>query len=284
MAIRTLALATDLSERSDRALERALRIAGQHRARLVVIHLVNDSMPADLVERQRRAADDALRNYVFTRPDVSDKDVSVRVVVGDPHAGILHEAGDVAADLLVLGTHRKGALRDLFRGTTIERVIRNSNRPVLVACERATADYRQVAVAVDFSPAARIALKAGLELAPTARFHLVHAFDVPYGRLLDDSETRAELRHENIDRLEAIVTDELMELQRRLSDQPAFAEPRVRQGSVVDVLRSEVETLKADLLFLGTHARTGIGRAVLGSVAETMLAGAPTDILVARAW
>ena len=37
-----------------------------------------------------------------------------------------------------------------------------------------------------------------------------------------------------------------------------------------------------DLLALGTHGRTGLRRALLGSVAETVLRDAPADVLVAR--
>ena len=46
----------------------------------------------------------------------------------------------------------------------------------------------------------------------------------------------------------------------------------------------EVVSNRADLLVLGTHRRTGVAHAFLGSVAEELLAAAPSDVLVARAW
>jgi nucleotide-binding universal stress UspA family protein len=284
VAIKTLAMATDLSERSDRAMKRAFRIARLHGSRLCVIHAVDDGQPQLLVERQLAAAEEVLQDAVRADPDAAGLDISFRIVAGDPYATILEQAEDIDPDLLVLGIHRKDALRDFFRGTTIERVIRQSNWPVLVAQARPTADYRQVAAAVDFSPASRIALRAGLQLAPTARFSLVHSYDVPYGGLVDAPGVRAELQRENLRRLDGIVAEEIKELQSRLSDEPVFEEPRVRQGSVVEELYNAVREIKADLLVLGTHSRTGIGRAFLGSVAEVMLSDPPTDILIARGW
>jgi len=284
VAIRTLAMATDLSERSDRALERAFRIARLHGSRLFVIHAVDDSLPQMLIERQLAAAEESLQDTVRAEPDTAGLDISFRIVAGDPYAAILEQAETIDPDLLVLGIHRKDALRDLFRGTTIERVIRQSNWPVLVAQARPTADYRQVAAAVDFSPASRIALRAGLQLAPTARFSLVHSYDIPYGGLLDAPGVRAELQGEKLRRLDDFVVEEIRELQSRLTDQPVFEGPCVRQGSVVEVLYDAVRENEADLLVLGTHSRTGIGRAFLGSVAEVMLSDPPIDILIARGW
>ena len=46
----------------------------------------------------------------------------------------------------------------------------------------------------------------------------------------------------------------------------------------------EVVSNRADLLVLGTHGRTGVAHAFLGSVAEEPLGEAPSDVLVARAW
>jgi nucleotide-binding universal stress UspA family protein len=39
-----------------------------------------------------------------------------------------------------------------------------------------------------------------------------------------------------------------------------------------------------DLLVVGTHGRSGLGRALLGSVAETLLAHATCDVLAVRGW
>jgi universal stress protein A len=42
------------------------------------------------------------------------------------------------------------------------------------------------------------------------------------------------------------------------------------------------EKLSADLVVVGTHGRTGLGRLVLGSVAEAVVRGARCSVLVVR--
>lgn len=55
--------------------------------------------------------------------------------------------------------------------------------------------------------------------------------------------------------------------------------PAVEHGWPEDVILRAVEETKPDLVVIGTHARGGIGHAVLGSVAEWVLMEAPCDVL-----
>ena len=55
-------------------------------------------------------------------------------------------------------------------------------------------------------------------------------------------------------------------------------------GEVHQVLSREVERLKPDLLAMGTHGRTGIAHAFLGSIAEDLLGRPPCDALAVKAW
>lgn len=55
----------------------------------------------------------------------------VEQLVGDPVTGILEAAEAWGADLIVLGTHSKGALEHFFLGSTAEKVVARSKIPVL---------------------------------------------------------------------------------------------------------------------------------------------------------
>ena len=82
---------------------------------------------------------------------------------------------------------------------------------------------------------------------------------------------------------------------REAEDYLAGARTRVVDGGVADVERSVwygppaeaiVEAARyrgADLIVMSSHGRSGIGRLVLGSVAESVLRGTPTPILLIRA-
>ena len=56
----------------------------------------------------------------------------------------------------------------------------------------------------------------------------------------------------------------------------------VQQGPAVDVIVAVANRERADLLVVGTHARTGLHHAVVGSVAERLVRNAPCPVLVAR--
>jgi nucleotide-binding universal stress UspA family protein len=50
------------------------------------------------------------------------------------------------------------------------------------------------------------------------------------------------------------------------------------QGWAREVIRRELERLRPDLLVVGTHGRTGVSHALLGSVAEHLLSNPPCDV------
>jgi nucleotide-binding universal stress UspA family protein len=54
----------------------------------------------------------------------------------------------------------------------------------------------------------------------------------------------------------------------------------IREGEVRYVLKAEVRDAGADLLVLGTHGRSGLSRALFGSVTEQMLASMPCALLI----
>jgi nucleotide-binding universal stress UspA family protein len=172
-------------------------------------------------------------------------------------------------------------LKELFIGTTTERVVRHSDRPVLVVKQRTTGAYRRVLVAVDLSEAASRALEAAFQVAPSAEFLLVHAWQVPpvgFGSLQEAQKTAApknELLRKRLERLVRYVMGRVSPAQ----------QPRIEMlaGNPFFVIRDRITSSEADLLAMGTNARSGIPIAVLGSLACELLAQAPCDVLVVRA-
>ena len=61
--------------------------------------------------------------------------------------------------MIVLGVHRRNLLRDVFIGTTLERVIRVDRMPVLMVCGDADRSYARSLVAVDDTPVSENAVR-----------------------------------------------------------------------------------------------------------------------------
>jgi universal stress protein E len=273
--------ATDFSTRSHRALRRAGLLAQAKGAELAIVHVVDDDQPKDLVDIETREAERILGEQIGAMAELHGARCRSMVVPGDPFDGILRTAGTLRADLIVMGAHRKELLRDIFVGTTIERVIRTGPYPVLMVNDEVEQSYRNVLGAVDMSEASARAIRVGkdLGLIEGARLTLVHGFLAIGAGLM----SRADIRREDI---EKYIAEERVRAGGELAAFLRTEEPglqgwalRVRDGTPIEVISKAVKEIKPDLLLMGTQGRSGIPKLLLGSVAEQVLRSVGVDVL-----
>jgi universal stress protein E len=274
--------ATDFSSRSQRALRKAGLLAQATGAELTVLHVVDDDQPQDLVEIESREAERILADQIGTMAELrTAARCRPMVIKGDPFDGILIAARMIGADLIVMGAHRKQLLRDIFIGTTIERVIRTGSYPVLMVNSEAAGPYRDAIAAVDMSEpsanAVRTAMSAGLVSEENITF--LHAF-LPLGKR---RMSTAGINQASIDEYVANerknATDELIAFMaaNRLGGPNSIL--RVEEGEPFEVISRVVEEMRPDLLIIGTHGRSGLVKVFLGSVTEEALRRLDIDIL-----
>lgn len=177
--LQRLLIGTDLSSRADRALRRGALIAAAGAAEILLVHAVDDDQPRSLVETQRREAIALLRDQVAGLAELRGLPITPLIEEGDPFEAVLRLAEARDADLVVLGEHRRRALRDVFAGTTVERVMRYGNRPVLMVNQPVAGPYRQVLAATDLSEQSARAVQAAATLGflDEATLTIVHAFE-----------------------------------------------------------------------------------------------------------
>lgn len=274
-------LATDLSARGDRALDRALQLTKALNTKLIVLHVMEShSTSARLttpVWRRLSSDHKALAERELAE-DLAAADVPFEVVVvsGDPLAHIMETADSFGCSLIVTGTARDETLGRLLLGTTVEKLARQARQPVLVVKTRPRKPYHDVLVATDFSPGSRQALRAALQLVPDANLTLFHAYDVPFqGKTVpDDAITRSFYKGAEQSAREFTA------------DTPGLAglTPNIvlEPGQPETVLSEYSFNHRSDLVVTGTHGRTGILRTAIGSVAERLLESLPSDVLIVR--
>lgn len=276
-------VATDFSVRSDRAIRRGVLTARVRAVPLTLVHVVDDDQPVSIIAAERTAAEALLARQARSLRELDGVDCDHRVVLGDPFAGIV-EAGDLTeAELLVIGPHRRQALRDIFRGTTAERVIRTGRRPILMANGVPAGPHRNILIAVDLSEHSAEAVRtaAALVLTGDAAVSVLHVYDAPgTGPLAGAGLSRAQaadyLRDE-----EAAAGAALARFLAGLQLRPDVRLLRPGATSAAQVILGAARELSADLVVLATHGRTGIAKMMLGSVTEAVLAMAETDVLAA---
>lgn len=275
--------ATDLSPRSDRAVKRAALLALEWRARLHIVSAIDDDLPQAAMKALAAAAEERLKEQVAALKTAHpDLQVKTRLVYGRHFEAILNAASDAKAGLIVLGQHRRGQFLDLFRGSTGERIARLGQQSVLVVVDKPAKPYGRIVLGTDFSPPSRQAVSFVCDHFKDAKVEMAHAFDMPFSVLIGG--VRKDKRRTAKDEA-AIAT--IVESDKRLflRGLPKMAEKLPFHSDIGlshEVLRARVKKAKADLLVLGTHGRSGLMRAVLGSVAEGFLREPPCDVLVVK--
>lgn len=68
----------------------------------------------------------------------------------------------------------------------------------------------------------------------------------------------------------------------RPTDARIPVEHRLLEGGVVEGILEGAQAAGCDLIVLGTHGRTGVGRLLLGSVAEAVMRRAPCPVLTIK--
>ncbi len=283
--MKSILLATDLTNNSDRAMERALKLAKEQKCPLHLLHVLPQYRTKRVSTALKAATEDMMRGYLKDYKDASAVKTSVMAVAGsDVHEEILRAAHKVKVGLIVLGLHGKTKIPDLFAGTTAERLVRKGSVPVLMVKNKPIGAYANVVCAVDFSPSSQAALRLAASLAPQASFYGVHSYEVPvypFETSYIYLETKVAVLDEDQRRMERFVQEEI-KFSKKKNKAGIRLTGRVVQGPVYDVLTKQVKHTKAELIAMGSHGRVGLMPSLLGSLAGTLLTHPPADVLVVR--
>jgi nucleotide-binding universal stress UspA family protein len=192
-------------------------------------------------------------------------DAEAKAAQGEPAREIALFAKAGRFDLLAMVSHGRRGLKRAFLGSVAEQVLRHTRIPLLIAHPGARqGPWRLVAAAVDGSPESERVLGPAELYARSAGtpLHLVRVHPPGQGRR---------------------AGNELDLLCRRLERKGVAAIPFLRTGSPAAQILRYAKDVGTGLLCLTTHARDGLKRWVLGSVAEEVARRAPCPVFIAHA-
>lgn len=285
--MKTILLATDLSEYSDRALERAMELALENKATLHILHVIPDYKAKSLSKSLKADTESVIGKYVSEykiAPKIKVK-IHVAPLKEAIYTEILEQAHKIKAELIVMGLHRKAGLIDMFTGTTAERVARLGSFPVLMVKNKAIGPYRKILWPTDFSPAASAALRLAADLSPQAAFYAVHAFEIPVYAIETGViylETKAAVMEQDQKALNKWIEDETKAFSKKHKGQKLNLTGKLVHAPVLEAISKQAKNTKSECIAIGAHSRTGYAPALLGSLAGTLLSNPPADILVVR--
>jgi nucleotide-binding universal stress UspA family protein len=278
-----LLCATDLLPKTEHAIERAGFLSEALGANLTLLHAVPpDGADGRSLEQRLRHTGARLATRTAAPAWRWESHADIAVQCGRPARVVLDTAARQDARLVILGPHRADEFADAVNGTITERVLGAATCPVLIAQQEMHGEYRHVLIALDGAPRSAQVLREVETLALTQDSFatVLHAHEPLYEGMMNTVGVGAE----SIVGFAAASRDQaLANIKAMIAANSADAyryQISIVESRPATAIRRAVETLKPDLVVLGTRGHGRFRRALLGSVASEVLRAVQCDVLL----
>lgn len=290
--IKRIMVATDMSLLARRAEARSAMMASELGCEsLDLLHIEDSAALESLHNLIRSPLDIGVQLAVLTRKQMAEtahklhENYGVAVTattwnVGRVHTEIVRYASLVDAGLVVLGAHGGSFIREMFVGSTVDKVLRMLDRPLLIVKQEPQAPYQQVLVPVDFSESSRRGIKIAMHMAPHAKITVLHAFEAPFEAKLRFDEVSEDTIQAYRAQLRAQKDQKLREFVSEWQGAGCPLNPVIEFGPAAAITTIKAASLGADLIVIGKHGQSAWEDMLLGSVTKQVIQEASCDILV----
>jgi nucleotide-binding universal stress UspA family protein len=275
-------VAIDGSESSLHALSESFKLAESEKSWITTV-CVAPVYDGDLDMLAIGNVSDDMKNYCAeaSRKAVELAERSNMQIKFIPESGVLHEqiidvANDYNCELIVMGRRGQSRLKCALIGSVSARVIGYSNIDVLIIPLGSTVGWKNILVATDGSRYSDQAIERAIDFASAygGKVSVVSVVDVPYEASADAERAIEELNK----KADALVQDAVS----KADAENISVEGFVRNGHSHEEILELSEELSADVVFLGSHGRTGLRRLLLGGVAEKVIGLSKSPVLIAK--
>lgn len=284
----------DFTAQSEVLIAHAQDMARRHGAEIVLAHVLHLGFDTPLVELAGAGDWDdlALMQQEQIRQQLShlcallDPEIvsSALLLEGKPAPSLAVAADELDADLVMLGSHGRTGLQRFLIGSVAERTVRFADRTIMIVKgkSRPRNGFHRILVPTDFSQAAEQALEASFCFAaPGAHIELLHCWTTPVylGTLEDTNLSMAALGPE-IEREVKAQGERLLAAYRAQGAYSlGFAQV---ENKATHAIQDRLSKEPFDLVVMGNHGRSGLGRWLIGSVAEVTVRHAPCSVIVVK--
>ena len=306
---RNIVYVTEWSVDQEAAVERAVALARNNQADLTIIDVIPEGLLgvsgipglsvkedplAGLMDDHREKLETLLAAYTGA------PDISIRLLVGKRFIEVIRAVLNDGFDLVLKPAQDPEWLDRLF-GSDDMHLLRKCPCPVWLTRPGERSNYENIVAAVDFDPDSHdengqvlnreiVDLASSLAVSDFASLHLLHVWDAPeagFVRVWAENPNAAEVqitehkRTQHQRALEALKRD----LHDRLGqEQYDYLAPRthLKKGIPGKVIPAMVAEMKADLVVMGTLARSGVPGLFIGNTAETVLEQLQCSVLAIK--
>jgi universal stress protein E len=274
-------LAHDFGASAKNVVGTAIELAKIFQAEVIPIHILPDDMANDKVKTLlNETATAKLRETVGQLQEEGVQAGSPILAFGSPHEEIVEAAVRVNANLILTGSGETQQGDQFLLGTTAERIIQKSEKPVFVIKEGMPLNVQHILCPIDFSATSKRALKDAITMAHRFKAELTILgvcelqgsawFSSPANRDLENDRRCLDHRA----KFAAFLADF------NLADLPCHRE--IRNGDPAREILNTVSEKMIDLLVMGTTGKTGLSRWVIGSVTEKVVRVVPCSFVTLK--
>ena len=286
----------DGSQLAEAPLPAAVSLALALKARLTLIHTVEKDAPHEIHGNRHLTGPQEAREYleeVAAKVIPPEIEVQIHVhgdEVKDVARSIAEHAGELGADLIVMCTHGRGGLRGFMFGRIAQQVTGFATAPVLLihpspnGGETAFSCHKML-VPLDGDPDHEEGLNiaAGLTNVCGAEINLVmavHKVSTLSGKEAATARMLPGTTHALLDIAEKDAQKYLDQCLAALRAEGIAATARVRRGNPVSVILDCAEQMRADLIVLATHGKTGMDAFWSGSTTPNLTVRSAVPLLL----
>ena len=280
---RKVLVPVDGSESSFHALRQAFQFSSIEKSWITVVCVAPeyegdlDTLVSgnNIMEQMQRPCEQALAR---AKEIAAQEGYSIKTVLeeGEPASRIIDIADAHNRELIIMGRRGRSHLERAFLGSVTKRVIGLSHGDVLVVPDSAPIAWKKILVATDGSTFSRAAVERATRFALSygGEIEVVSVVDVP-SELYGDAPGLVEtLIHKAKDYANTAV--------QIVAAKGITVNSRVVEGVTHEIIPELATKLGAQVIFVGSHGRTGMRRLLVGSVAEKIIGFASCPVLVAR--
>ena len=244
---------------------------------LTPMHRAYIERKAEVIRGQAKKAE--------TGPGKKEVEVCGELASGYPAEEILRYADENSIDLILMATHGRSGLKRWAIGSVVDKVLRASKVPVWLVPVRCPQDVtydmwpkRTILVPLDGSEMAEAVLPHVEALAEQSGVELV---DVVLLRVAD-SPVMSDHYFSNIPETRGEIEKYLARVEERLQKAGLSVHSKVLTGEPAEQIVDYANASPFSLVVMSTHARSGLSRWVLGSVATKLVSEISGPILLIR--
>ena len=273
-------LATDFSKSSDNVVENAIVLAKTFNSKIILVHvlpIIKNIKTRTLVKETFLKQLDALNEKISKEGIKTDTPV---LIFGNHFEKIVKTADRIKANTILIGAGEKTKDEVYQLGTTAEKIIKLSDRPVWVIKNDRILNVRNIICPVDFSQESERALKNAITIARRfkARLNISSVYDVSYydpPSYIFNFDKEIELaRSEHLEEFDLFL--------KKFNLTDLDWKKVIQIGDPAEEILKSIKRYKYDLLIMGTTGKSGLIKILMGSVTEKVVREVPCTFIMIK--